>query len=341
MRKPTAMTLHKTTSKSERADFCHTFSSNRGVSSQRTRAAAGAHVLKSSAKLLSRNAVKRLNRRSRRKQIKQDNDLVNVYSPGRKVHGLYTIPFLKDNVLVFDGGDGPSTAPISNPKVPGWCCHRIVHGELDVCVPPSPDKGLMYKVDSSSSPCFILLPRKDAISINADGRALCQAMSHVARKKKNLVRGNSKTVFGEHKYCCIGSQPRRNAKGVECGQYNLNGVAKEEWDCIVSAVKRSEHAFYSYVGTEAIRHICDANELVPWERLQCSNGNAAMSPSIYNGIAFGVNVYLRAHVDNDFTYSVIQVHVDGMDYGLEDEIICYFCFPLLGTAVPLCLVTSY
>jgi hypothetical protein len=24
-----------------------------------------------------------------------------------------------------------------------------------------------------------------------------------------------------------------------------------------------------------------------------------------------------------------------MDYGLEDEIICYFCFPLLGTAVPL------
>jgi len=101
-----------------------------------------------------------------------------------------------------------------------------------VCVPPSPDKGLMYKVGSSSSPCFILLPRRDAISINADGRALCQAMSHVARKKKNLVRGNSKTVFGEHKYCCIGSQPRRNARGVEPGQYNLNGVAKEEWDLL-------------------------------------------------------------------------------------------------------------
>jgi hypothetical protein len=57
-------------------------------------------------------------------------------------------------------------------------------------------------------------------------------MSHVARKKKNLVRGNSKTVFGEHKYCCIGSQPRRNARGVEPGQYNLNGVAKEEWDLL-------------------------------------------------------------------------------------------------------------
>ncbi len=100
-----------------------------------------------------------------------------------------------------------------------------------------------------------------------------------ARKKKNLVRGNSKTVFSEHKYCCIGSQPQRNTRGVE-PEYNLNGVAKEEWDCIVSAVKRLEHAFYSYVGTEAIRHICDANELVPWERLQYSNGNAAMSPLV-------------------------------------------------------------
>jgi hypothetical protein len=31
-------------------------------------------------------------------------------------------------------GRGTSTAPISNPKVPGWCCHRIVDGALDVCV---------------------------------------------------------------------------------------------------------------------------------------------------------------------------------------------------------------
>jgi hypothetical protein len=110
------------------------FSSNRGVSSQRTRSAAWAHVLKSSAKLLLRSAVKCLNRHSCRKQIKQDKNLVNVYFPGRKVDGIYTIPFLKDNVLVFDVGRGTSTAPISNPKVPGWCCHRIVDGALDVCV---------------------------------------------------------------------------------------------------------------------------------------------------------------------------------------------------------------
>ena len=78
--------------------------------------------------------MKCLNRHSCRKPIKQDKNLVNVYFPGRKVDGIYTIPFLKDNVLVFDVGRGTSTAPISNPKVPGWCCHRIVDGTLDVCV---------------------------------------------------------------------------------------------------------------------------------------------------------------------------------------------------------------
>ena len=46
-------------------------------------------------------------------------------------------------------------------------------------------------------------------------------------------------------------------------------------------------------------------------------------------------MFLRAHVDDDFTYSVIQVHVDNMDYSVDDEVVCYFCFPRLGVAVPL------
>ncbi len=37
----------------------------------------------------------------------------------------------------------------------------------------------------------------------------------------------------------------------------------------------------------------------------------------------------------DFTYSVIQVHVDDMDYGLMDDVVAYFSFPQLGVTVPL------
>lgn len=69
-----------------------------------------------------------------------------------------------------------------------------------------------------------------------------------------------------------------------------------------------------------------------WERVKNSDGKGT---NIFNGIAFGVNIHLRAHVDNDFTYSTIQVHVNEVEYGLEDKVVCYFCFPRLGVAVPM------
>jgi hypothetical protein len=103
----------------------------------------------------------------------------------------------------------------------------------------------------------------------------------------------------------------------------------------VSAVRRSEHAFYAYSNTDVICHIRDARELVSWETIKFSDATDEKGASIYNGIAFGVNVYLRAHIDNDFTYSVIQVHQNDVDYSADDETVCFFCFPRLGVAVPL------
>ena len=227
------------------------------------------------------------------------------------------------------------TAPTLNSDVHGWCCHKIKNGHLEVCSPPSGDKGLIYQDVLDEQPRFILLPRKEAIAINKSGSQLCKAMVNVSKSKNKLVRGNSKTVFGKTKYCCVGAKPRRNAPGVEPGHYNLSGASKDEWDCIVKAVRRSEHAFYGYAGTDAIRHINEAREVVDWERIKYSDEKDEKEASIFNGIAFGINVYLRAHIDNDFTYSVIQVHTDGDDYKIDDDIVCYFCFPRLGIAVAL------
>jgi hypothetical protein len=150
-----------------------------------------------------------------------------------------------------------------------------------------------------------------------------------------VVRGNSKEVFGKHKYCCVGAKRRRFSSGIEPGYYKPSSGSREDWDCLVSAVKKAEHAFYAYSDTDVIRHIRDARELVPWETIKFSNENNDNGAGIFNGIAFGVNVYLRAHIDDDFTYSVIQVHVDDVDYGANDETVCFFCFPRLGVAVPL------
>jgi hypothetical protein len=55
----------------------------------------------------------------------------------------------------------------------------------------------------------------------------------------------------------------------------------------------------------------------------------------YNGLGFGINVYLRSHIDRDFTMSIVQVHIDNHVYQVDDKILCYFAFPRIGLAVAL------
>ncbi len=55
----------------------------------------------------------------------------------------------------------------------------------------------------------------------------------------------------------------------------------------------------------------------------------------YNGLGFGINVYLRSHIDRDFTMSIVQAHINNHDYQVNDRILCYFAFPRIGMAVAL------
>lgn len=204
-----------------------------------------------------------------------------------------------------------------------------------ICHPPDHDTGITHQKDEHSEPTFILLPRKCSLRINSDGRALCDAMKNVMTAQNNLKRGKSKQVFSKNKYCCVGAKPRRYAPGVEPGQYKVeNGVTKEDWDVIVKAIRRGEHSFDGYAGTDVIRRIREARRVVGWET-PTSSSVETKSPSTFNAVAFGMNVHLRAHTDQDFTYSVIQAHVANMDYTLENDVVCYFCFPARGIAVPL------
>jgi hypothetical protein len=318
-------------------EICHTYSSS-GVSSQRTRAAAIAHVNKQNSELLSRNTIKNRNKRKRKKGKKQSDNFIQIqYEMMENKSSIrFTTEYLKSNVVVFDGGLLEETSPKSNPSIPGWSCHKLKDGALHLCSVPPQNKGLLYRETPASLPKFMLLPREDAIKINGNGRDLCKAMAAVSKYKGKCVRGSSKAVFGDHKYCCIGSTRNRYSSGVSSGHYTLDGVTQEDWDIIVNAVRRSEHAFYSYADTVAIQHILAARELVNWETIKKTTDNNDQHGSVFfNGIAFGVNVYLRAHVDDNFTYSVIQVHVDDLEYCVHDEVVCYFCFPRLGVAVPL------
>lgn len=316
--------------------ICHVYSSN-CPSSQRTRAAAGAHLSWTSSKLLSRNTIKNRKKYAKRKMEKQRSKLqaVDITDDMIRAGLRFSKTYLDDHVVVFDGGKVESTASSPfNSTVEGWECLRIEDGPLEICALPSHDKGLLYVAPHDNQPRFILLPRQEAVAMNSDGRELCASMSGIAKKSSNLSRGASKTVFGGKKYCCIGAKANRSSPGVTPGLFMAGGVGENEWNTVVKEVKRCEEAFFSYASTDAIRHIREARQLVPWEGIN-SAGDQSIGSTIYSGIAFGVNVFLRAHVDDDYTYSVIQVHVDGMDYDVDNDVVCYFCFPSLGFAVPL------
>ena len=312
----------------------HTFASKRGRSSQRTRAAAGAFYHFLSSIFMKRDIIRNRNRRCWKKVRKQRLNMLYIEETDRMVAARkkFNNAYLKHNVVVFDGGDEGVPNLIGNGA--RWACTRIESGGLDVCHPPNSQTGIAYEREDNGEPIFILLPREKALNINSGGSKLCEAMRNVMKSQKNLKRGKSKTVFSDTKYCSVGSKPRRNAPGVEPGRYKMeDGVDCKHWDEMIRAIKRGEHALEGYSGTDAIRRIHEASKLVDWEKPQTTSGEK--NGKVFNAVAFGKNVYLRAHIDHDFTYSVIQAHVERPVYGVKDEVVCYFCFPKRGIAVPL------
>ena len=76
----------------------------------------------------------------------------------------------------------------------------------------------------------------------------------------------------------------------------------------------------------------EARKLLDYRTLR----GAGRECQIFGAFAFGRNVYLPSHKDEDFTYSIISVHVrDGYYSEADDKVVAYFCFPRLGVAVPL------
>jgi len=251
-----------------------------------------------------------------------------------------SLDFLKKNIVVCDGGnnncDGIKLTLTSN----SVHCLRIRNGDLWVEDTSNQLLGLRYEKPGSSDPVFIRLPRQKSLAIMSNGQGICQAMRVCALSQRgSLFRGSRNFVFtdGDNKYCCVGAQQGRAEKGIKSGLYRMkNGFPCKEWDVIHNVLKRGEHAFDMYMDTQVIQHISYARKRVHFATMTsslCAQHNK--EARYYNGLGFGVNVYLRSHIDQDFTMSVVQAHIDDHDYKVNDRIICYFAFPRIGRAVAL------
>jgi hypothetical protein len=97
---------------------------------------------------------------------------------------------------------------------------------------------------------------------------------------------------------------------------------------------RAEAAFDSFADTCVIHQLMKAKEHVPFKTM--TSPHSRRSTKYFGAMAFGRNVFARCHTDEDFTMSVTQIYLEGVDeYSIEDRVVAFFCFPTLGVAIPM------
>ena len=336
---------------------CHVYKSNK-PSSQRTQAGAVAHQVESST--LYFHPRRHRNARKNSKQKKLYSNLMCATVPRECARLCWSRKDLDSTCLVFDGGNlgapdleepppAPNGPPADNsslavavkpPKELPWKSLRIARGDLWIADTKDPCKGVTYPAPVGHVP-FTRIPRKAALEMTQmnsieESNKLCIALKYGYEcQRKTLHRGKKKKIYSDYKYSCMGVQPIRAGRGVRDSTYHRESMPEEQWDFVVEMMKRTECALSSYVSTDVIRDLNHARELLKFKTIAPSTGCRGHSTKIFGGIAFGVNVHLSCHTDQDYTYSVVSIHLYEHQYSLDDRIVAYFCFPRLGIAVAL------
>ena len=85
----------------------------------------------------------------------------------------------------------------------------------------------------------------------------------------------------------------------------------------------SERALEMMGDHKVLHHARAARSAVQFPTMHPSSTDKKQTPAKYYGaIAFGCNVFLRCHTDQDYTYSVVQVHLEGgQTYSANDLIV--------------------
>jgi hypothetical protein len=206
--------------------------------------------------------------------------------------------------------------------------------------------GLTLPMTNGCRP-FTLVPRQSAINhLPKKGmQKLYDSLDHIlASHSVSLSRGHAKTIFADVgssvMYKCFGVRPNRSSTGVLEYDDWVAKIGTVHWRRIMRMVMHAELLFESFAGDEVLQHIRCAKDIVPFQTMHSppvDDGSPPIPAAKYFGsIAFGCNVFLRCHTDDDFTLSVAHILLDGKDcYELDDDVVVYFCFPTLGIAIPM------
>ena len=316
---------------------CKVYKSNK-PSSQRTQYGATAPMVSYMAS--STHARRNRRKRSNQKKKKQEVKLIPVSLPKELNHLCWSPSDIKDTHLVIDGGDIAQpllTHPHDLPDLRPWKALRISCTELFVADTKDPKKGIFHPSGQSLS--FLRVPRMDALNILGLGchnkhDSLMNALDEISSiQKGSLVRSARKVIYSDNKYCSIGSQVCRASRGIRDHTYHKDKVPGSTWDSLWEHMLKIETIFSAFVDTDEIRQINTVRNCLDLKTMSCAD--SSKRSRVFGGIAFGKNVHLDCHTDDDYVRSVTTVHVRKDSYHLIDDVVVYFGFPRLGVVVPL------
>ena len=302
-----------------------------------------AHVLHRDHKLLRKNHKNR----KLMKDLKLAFVTIDIPPCSPKIHPPPTPhSCLINNVVVVDGGDSNNT-PLQAPNEPlpkPW--KRLsVHTDLRVVDTKNFYRLLSHTIPGQQSFAFCRPPRLSTLQMtNWHDPSTCHsflsALSTAGQfQKKSLTRGKDKVIFGSHKYVCLGVQPLRAKAEVSTFSHHASKMHPCTWNLIVQNVKCAESVAASYLPTQEISRMFHSKQLNQFPCLQEMQNSPSNSPpyqcKMYGALAFGLNVHLSCHSDEDFNYSISFVMKEGHTCSRKDRIMSYFCFPSIGTAVAM------
>ncbi len=132
--------------------------------------------------------------------------------------------YIKENVVVCDGGDNESNGIQNRLDIDGVNCLQVRDGDIWVADTKCVLLGLRHILPGASFPTFIRLPRNESLAILNNDWTICHAMYLCAlNQNQSLSRGKKNHVFteGGNKYCCVGTQPGRAKQGNLSGLYRV------------------------------------------------------------------------------------------------------------------------
>jgi hypothetical protein len=144
-------------------------------------------------------------------------------------------------------------------------------------------------------------------------------------------------------YVCPGVKVNQGGKG--CISERPEKIKKEDWNNLVKMIKSMERVTSPYIEKQSLRGLGLAKDLIDWDVMEHENDSHSdskqngdddnKSPHIWQQAAFGRNIVLNSHTDEDFFLSCLTVLWSRKDYPFKCKPVQFFVFPEDGVAVAL------